>query len=43
MDWAEQAEDELHDQLNDGDITQAEFNRYMRELREEARESGDYN
>ena len=42
IDWAEIAEDELHEQLHFGYITNEQFKRYMRELREEVQESGEY-
>lgn len=42
MDWADKAEEELHDQLSDGEITKQQFDRYMKELRQEARDSGEY-
>ncbi|MEW7985330.1 MAG: hypothetical protein AB2748_22415 [Candidatus Thiodiazotropha endolucinida] len=35
--WFERAEDELVEQLNNGEITREEFNREMRELREDLR------
>lgn len=36
-DWFERAEDELIEQLNNGEITREEFNLEMRELRAELR------
>jgi len=36
-DWYEKAEDELCDALNNGEITEAEFNREMRALADELR------
>lgn len=42
MDWADREEEDLFDQLNDGEITKQEFNQYIKELREEVRESGEY-
>jgi len=42
MDWADRAEEELQDQLADGEITKDQFKRLMRELRQEVQESGLY-
>lgn len=45
-DWISKAEDELCDQVNSGQITQAEFDKQMRNLmaeaREHAQEAADY-
>ena len=37
MNWYEEAEDELCEQLNNGEITTEEFNKEMSELRREVR------
>jgi hypothetical protein len=41
MDWFEKAEDELCEQLNNGEITEREFNREMHDLRDEARQGAE--
>lgn len=41
-DWVERAEEELENDLIAGMITQDEYNKFMRELHQEAEEAGYY-
>ena len=40
--WFEKAMEELEESRDSGEITEAEFSRYVKELYRELRESGDY-
>lgn len=41
MDWYDKAEDELVEQLNNGEITRKEFDSEMSELRRELRQQAE--